>query len=116
MLESPMERSSPAAVAPSPFRGGAPHPGTIPCPFLGCKTCAVTRRGGFPGSPLQNTPLAMSAGFTVTSPHIAWPRGSARLLGPSLEQGKRCLAALWGCRIPPQPGRACRLPTGEVYP
>lgn len=42
MLESLMERSNPAAMAPSPLWGGAPHLGTILCPFLGCNNCAVT--------------------------------------------------------------------------
>lgn len=32
MLGSPTERSGPAAVAPSPLQGGAPHPGAILAP------------------------------------------------------------------------------------
>lgn len=50
----------------------------------------------------------------VVSPGVAWPCGSAQILGPSLEQGKRWPAALWGHCISPCLGQDERVVSPQV--
>lgn len=102
MLESPVERSSPAVVALSPLQGGAPPPtshpvacfSTVKPTWLLAEAVSQVFLCEMHGSPWAEA-------SSVVSPGVAWPRGSAPISGPSLEQGERWPAALWGHGISP---------------